>query len=614
MSPPRMKPPPKHEPDASAASSRRLGWGRFDPRLSFAAAIGWMVLAIMGAVAFATAEWTAGMVQRHRTAETVERLQRIAARSADALMGRILVRSAAMQALAADLRPEDAQAPVTASRLGTLAVQMPEAQWIAIRDRTGRLRSAAGQHDEDAIAPGPGWLDRALQAPVLAAAGHGKDGRGAAVLVLAVPLAESQGRASGVLAAGIAQSWLDRELEANLRKAAPDAALEASLLDPQGKPVAGSTGMHGAIPMTDFGDKGTRLVAIAPLAGADGAIPEAARWRVVVREPLANALAPVREARRAVLLGVGAIGLAGALAAIALAGWLTRRLDSLARQAREVRIGVRQTITVPAGRDEIHAIGLTLSELVGHLQAERDELARMNAELDARVSERAARIERLEREARHAEVERERLRLARGLHDTLANSLVSLLTQIRLVRKLHHGWDAHRLDAELAQAQQVAAQGLAEVRETIGMMRASRSPSTPLGAGLAALLDDLRQRCAVRIEQEIDPRTGSLSGPRIDLVLAIAREAIRNIERHAEARCVRLTLAPASVSECADDANARCLRLELADDGVGFDPQAAPPGHYGLVGLRERAQQLGASLVLDSAPGRGSRVILRFEP
>jgi hypothetical protein len=173
-----------------------------------------------------------------------------------------------------------------------------------------------------------------------------------------------------------------------------------------------------------------------------------------------------------VLLGVLGMGLLAALVAVGVAHRPLRRLRALARQARAVQGGQRAGVAVPAGRDE-RAIGQALAELIEHLQAEKAALARLNGELDARVAARTARIERLARDARHAAVTRERLRLARGLHDTLAHSLMALLTQIRLMRKLGARWSQGEWSAELAAAEQAAASGLAEARAAIGQMRAA---------------------------------------------------------------------------------------------------------------------------------------------
>jgi signal transduction histidine kinase len=82
---------------------------------------------------------------------------------------------------------------------------------------------------------------------------------------------------------------------------------------------------------------------------------------------------------------------------------------------------------------------------------------------------------------------------------------------------------------------------------------------------------------------------------------------LRNIERHARASCVRLSL------QVADGTH---LTLLIEDDGVGFDTATARPGHFGLVGLREQAQLIGAEITFASAPERGTqvRIALRVAP
>jgi signal transduction histidine kinase len=87
----------------------------------------------------------------------------------------------------------------------------------------------------------------------------------------------------------------------------------------------------------------------------------------------------------------------------------------------------------------------------------------------------------------------------------------------------------------------------------------------------------------------------------VDELMRIAGEAVANALKHADPRCI-------DVSLCYDPA---LVKLVVADDGRGFDPQGAVarrPGHFGLQGLRERSARVGATLVLDSGPGRGTRV------
>jgi signal transduction histidine kinase len=78
----------------------------------------------------------------------------------------------------------------------------------------------------------------------------------------------------------------------------------------------------------------------------------------------------------------------------------------------------------------------------------------------------------------------------------------------------------------------------------------------------------------------------------------IAQEALHNVVKHANADRARITLKRAG----------RELRLEVEDDGIGFDPSAAPRGHLGLVGMQQRAERIGGELTLSPRPGGGSRV------
>jgi signal transduction histidine kinase len=86
-----------------------------------------------------------------------------------------------------------------------------------------------------------------------------------------------------------------------------------------------------------------------------------------------------------------------------------------------------------------------------------------------------------------------------------------------------------------------------------------------------------------------------------DEILSIAAEAMTNARKHAECRTVTV----------ACDYAPRALRVRVRDDGRGFDPsRAAPAGHWGLVGMRERAASVGATLAVASAPGAGTEVAL----
>lgn len=206
-------------------------------------------------------------------------------------------------------------------------------------------------------------------------------------------------------------------------------------------------------------------------------------------------------------------------------------------------------------------------------------------------AERRLRIERerAQKEARAAAVANERLRIAHDLHDTLAHSIVTMIAQARLIAR-------KTTDAEtrlaLAELDRQARHGLREAREAIARTRAPR----PEDDDLAAIARDFEARAHVGVALDLDPL--SLTPDAGRLFAAVLREALRNIELHARARHVRLSLRR----------EIGAAVLEISDDGAGFDPKAPTPGHFGVLGMRERAAAAGAAFTLDSAPGAGTRI------
>jgi signal transduction histidine kinase len=180
-----------------------------------------------------------------------------------------------------------------------------------------------------------------------------------------------------------------------------------------------------------------------------------------------------------------------------------------------------------------------------------------------------------------AAVHRERRRIARDLHDGLAQELAFI---VRRVRALDH-------EGELVAA---AERALAESRLAIAALR--RSPTEPLDVTLGAALDGLAARVGTRLVLDLAPVSGVTDDQREALV-AIAHEAVANAARHADADVVRVELE-----------QERDVRLVVRDDGVGFDPAGVGRGRFGIAGMRERADAIGASLRVSSRPGEGTEV------
>ena len=167
-----------------------------------------------------------------------------------------------------------------------------------------------------------------------------------------------------------------------------------------------------------------------------GTFPGGIGWTVWVREQSESAFANVQAQQQRNFLRIALLGMLTAMGGILAARRLTKRLTGIAQSADEIRTGRRRTLDVPLGQDEAARIGQSLQLLLDELEKRNRALEDLNKELDSRVAARTHEVERLAGENRNAAVVRERLRLARDLHDTLAQSIMALLTEIRLMRKL----------------------------------------------------------------------------------------------------------------------------------------------------------------------------------
>jgi len=193
------------------------------------------------------------------------------------------------------------------------------------------------------------------------------------------------------------------------------------------------------------------------------------------------------------------------------------------------------------------------------------------------------------------EVMAERRRIAREVHDTLAQGFAAIRLQLELARTDSALPPEARQALDLAY--QIAGENLIEARHA---MAALKSPSPDLGALLSATIDGVRRLDQVEIVSALDP-VPALPCEVAHELLRIAQEAIVNAARHACARILRVSLTSVP----------GVVWLAITDDGKGFDPASASTG-FGLQGLRERAAAIGARLSITSAPGRGAEVVVTW--
>jgi signal transduction histidine kinase len=195
---------------------------------------------------------------------------------------------------------------------------------------------------------------------------------------------------------------------------------------------------------------------------------------------------------------------------------------------------------------------------------------------------------------------RERNRLARDLHDTLAHSLAGLVVELEAVSTLFD-LDPEATRAELSKAQGLARAGLQEARQAIRDLRESPAQDLGLAPALRQLLSDFGGRTGLQTQAEfaVSGADPALPPETSDALYRIAQEALSNVARHAQASRVSLRL----------EANGGALGLTVTDDGVGFEPDQTPQADcYGLMGMRERADMVNGTLWIESQPGKGTRV------
>jgi signal transduction histidine kinase len=207
----------------------------------------------------------------------------------------------------------------------------------------------------------------------------------------------------------------------------------------------------------------------------------------------------------------------------------------------------------------------------------------------------------LRQRAQEAARVEERQRLARELHDSVSQSIYSLMLFSRTAREAQRAGAEQELETALDRLGTLSIQALREMRLLLFELRPSILAEVGLVSALRLRLDAVERRAGTEAELEV---TGKLD---MDVeveaaIYSIAMEALNNVLKHAEADLVAVVLQQTR-SE---------ITLRVCDNGRGFNPGEAGQGGLGLNSMHERADQVGGQLEIHSGDGRGTTVVFRL--
>jgi signal transduction histidine kinase len=236
------------------------------------------------------------------------------------------------------------------------------------------------------------------------------------------------------------------------------------------------------------------------------------------------------------------------------------------------------------------------------------ELAEANQRLEEIMAQNTGLQAQLLTQAREAGAGDERQRMAREIHDTLAQGLTGIITQLEAAQQTAS--DAER-ERRIDNAKRLARDSLAEARRSVQALRPQALEDSRLPEALAAEVTRWSATSGVAAEVETTGEARALH-PEVEVtLLRVAQEALANVAKHAGASRAGVTL-----SYMED-----VVTLDVRDDGVGFTPKAngdqaaaggaggsPPQGGFGLIAMRQRVSRLAGQLEIESEPGAGTAV------
>ncbi len=295
----------------------------------------------------------------------------------------------------------------------------------------------------------------------------------------------------------------------------------------------------------------------------------------------------------AALVGVS-VGMLGRTRSLVVALVLEMALSALCFVliAGSISLGAWILGTVPAVIFIVVYVVMYVREIEarGRAQALLQELEVANRQL----TEYAAQVEDLT-------LANERQRMARELHDTLAQGLAGLVLQLEAIDSHLSRGNTVKAQAITQQAMDRARSTLSDARRAIDDLRSGEVPDIDLETAVREETDRFTAASGIPCDLSI-VLPPDLSDEVRECARRVVSEALANIARYAQAHHTIVSLHPID----------QLFDIEVRDDGVGFDPAQISAGHYGLIGLRERVRLIGGTLNITSTPGQGTTLQVRL--
>jgi NarL family two-component system sensor histidine kinase LiaS len=200
---------------------------------------------------------------------------------------------------------------------------------------------------------------------------------------------------------------------------------------------------------------------------------------------------------------------------------------------------------------------------------------------------------------------RERQRIARELHDLLNSSVLTLLYQIRDIRRLACS-NPEKVMRELMIAEQIVEQGITSIRAAITQSRSPIVNGRMFIRSIFQIENKLSTSGRIFPIVKINPDIADINSDKLDDLIHVVNELVRNAELHSKAEELYITV------DLIEERCKKYITLLIADNGLGFDLNASRLGHYGLIGVREQVEEVGGEMRIDTVRGSGTRVFIRL--